>query len=86
MQYVNLSPMAILELAEAATRADAQGKRLRIETGVDLRGPFIKWKVGEGAWSPPFREAEVDPYRDATPAVTEANAPTLNKSLRFLNG
>lgn len=58
MQIVNLSPEAILYLAEAATRADAEGRRLRVA----FDGGTFKYKVGEGAWSPPHYD-QPDPYR-----------------------
>lgn len=58
MQIINLSPDAIIYLAEAATRADAEGRRLRVA----IDGDGFKFKVGEGMWSPPF-EDQPDPYR-----------------------
>lgn len=60
MQIVMLSKDAIIYLAEAATRADAEGKTLRV--AVD--GSTFKYKVGEGMWSVPFRDCH-DPYRNA---------------------
>ena len=49
MQIVELSSMDILALAEAVTRAEAQGRTFRV--AID-DGTF-KYKVGEGMWSPP---------------------------------
>ena len=58
MNIINLSTDAILHLAEAATRADAEGRRLR----VCVEGHAFKYKVGEGMWSPPFY-SQPDPYQ-----------------------
>ena len=58
MQIVNLSPEAIIRLSEAASRADAEGRRFRVA----IDGDGFKYKVGEGAWSPPFYD-QPDPYR-----------------------
>lgn len=58
MQIIKLSPEAIVYLAEAATRADAEGKSLRVA----VQGDTFKYKVGEGMWSPPFHD-QPDQYR-----------------------
>lgn len=44
---------ALLLLAEAATRADLEKKPLHIYTGNSKNGNYLKFKVGEGMWSPP---------------------------------
>lgn len=52
---VNLPPMVILYLAEAASRADSEGRTLRIATGSNAQGEmWVKWKIGEGVWTPPY--------------------------------
>lgn len=54
MSIVNLPDKAIIELAEAASYADLQGYRLRIETGTNRQGEaWIKWDCGRG-WTPPI--------------------------------
>lgn len=55
MQNVcDLEPFDIIMLAEAATRADMEGSKLRVQTG-DMQGrAYLKFKVGEGMWSPPL--------------------------------
>ena len=74
MQIVNLSEYAILCLAEAATRADAEGKRLRV--AVD--GDSFKFKVGEGMWSAPFYD-QPDPYRDTAKHEDGCLHPVCNE-------
>lgn len=59
MQIVNLSTHDTLLLAEAATRAVAEGRRFRVATD----GDTFKYKVGEGSWTPPLYD-QPDPYRD----------------------
>lgn len=59
MRIVKLSHDAVIYLAEAATRADAQGSYLRVA----IDGNSFKYKVGEGGWSPPFYD-QPDPHRD----------------------
>lgn len=68
-QIVSLSAEAILFLAEAATRADAEEKRLRISIGTTGGGAtWLKFKVGEGMWTPAFFD-DYDPYRDGPVTV-----------------
>ena len=78
MQIVNLSPEAILYLAEAATRADAQGRRLRVAFNPPTKDApaSLSYKVGEGMWSPPWYDTE-DPYRDLSKARKETIANTV---------
>ena len=63
MMIVNLSPAAILYIAEAATRADNEGKRLRLSFGQSNGVNTVSYKVGEGGWSPPHYD-HLDPYAD----------------------
>jgi hypothetical protein len=51
---VELSPTSILTLAERLTHADAEGRRVRICTGTDAHGTWIKWAIGGEPWTPPF--------------------------------
>lgn len=65
MNIVNLSTAAILHIAEAATRADANGQPFRLAFDHDGNARCVKFKVGESVWSAPFYdERESDPYRD----------------------
>lgn len=50
MRIIQLTTMEIIELAEAATRADAEGKAFRLACD----GGGIKYKVGGGMWSAPI--------------------------------
>jgi hypothetical protein len=50
---VRLTPMQILNLAERLTYADANGRSVRIMTGTDKVGPFIKYDIGSG-WTAPI--------------------------------
>ena len=61
MPIVNLSASAIVQIAEAITRADAEGVRFRIAFSQSGGVNNISYKVGEGAWSPPFYD-QPDPY------------------------
>lgn len=54
MQIVNLSPKTILTLSEAASRADAEDRDLRLAFGTEGGLTWVKFKVGGGMWSPPF--------------------------------
>ena len=75
MQIVNLSPAAILHIAEAASRADAEGKRFRLAFNRgygDVQPASVSFKVGEGMWSAPFYD-EPDPYRDLGAAQHESH-------------
>lgn len=54
---VNLPPMEIIRLAEAATYADLNGYRLRIQTGTDRYGGWVKWDCGRG-WVAPVYSRE----------------------------
>jgi hypothetical protein len=50
---MELSPGTILLLAERLSYADMAGKTFRIATGTDNKGnKWLKYKVGEGTWSP----------------------------------
>lgn len=73
MQIVNLSPAAILYLAEAATRADAEGRKLRVNFGQSNGINTLSYKVGEGAWSPPFYD-QPDEYA-SPPRLTSQARP-----------
>jgi hypothetical protein len=70
MQIVNLSEAAILFIAEAATRADNEGRRMRLSFGQTNGVNSVAYKVGEGMWSAPFYD-QPDPYRDEEP-MTES--------------
>lgn len=50
---VRMRPMTILLLAEALTRADLHAKSVRIATGSDANGNWVKWDDGSG-WTPPY--------------------------------
>ena len=52
--------MYIWSIAEAASRAESEGRRFRVNVDADGN---LTYKVGEGMWSPPF-ESTPDPYRD----------------------
>lgn len=52
---IELPNMVIAYLAEAVTRAMAEGKAFRLVTGQNRQGEqWVKWKVGEGMWTPPM--------------------------------
>lgn len=53
------SPDFLAMFAEAVTRADMNGQSFR----VDVTDGVLKFKVGEGMWSPPFHSTP-DAYRD----------------------
>jgi hypothetical protein len=59
--YFDPGHYALDWLAEAVTRAQAEGRSLRInieqsiEPGTGELGYALKYKVGEGMWSPPMR-------------------------------
>ncbi len=67
MQIVNLSREAIIRIAEASSRADAEGRKFRIafnpENLATCEPASICYKVGEGMWSAPFTD-QPDEYRD----------------------
>lgn len=69
MNIVNLSEAATLHIAEAASRADAEGRRFRLsfapaqEFSDGSGRASVSYKVGEGMWSAPFYD-QPDPYRD----------------------
>jgi hypothetical protein len=50
---VRLTPSLILEMAEMLTGADYRGKSVRIVTGTDKNGTWIKYDAGSG-WTPPL--------------------------------
>jgi hypothetical protein len=54
------SPDFLPALAEAVTRADLNGQSFRIS----VENGILKYKVGEGGWSPPVRSTP-DAHRDA---------------------
>lgn len=54
---VRLYPIIILHLAEVLTRADLEGRSVRICTGTDSEGAWVKWDAGHG-WTPPFYSQE----------------------------
>ncbi len=73
MQIINLSTDAILMIAEAATRANAEGRRFRLafnpgydpKAEIPIRPASVSYKVGEGMWSAPlYDQIDDDPYRD----------------------
>ena len=61
MPIVNLSTIAILRIAEAAARAHAEGKRFRLCFAQSNGVNNVSYKVGEGAWSPPYYD-QTDEY------------------------
>jgi hypothetical protein len=66
--HFNGGSAAVTQLRVAAQVAEQERRTLRIETGsTELPDGgtrnWLKFKVGEGMWSPPFYE-DVDPYRD----------------------
>lgn len=50
---VRLPVMTLLSLLEQATAADARGSTIRICTGRDKNGNWVKWDAGYG-WTPPY--------------------------------
>jgi hypothetical protein len=66
--YFNAGSAVVTQLRVAAQVAEEDKRSLRFETGSTelpdgtVRN-WLKWKVGEDMWSPPFYE-DVDPYRD----------------------
>lgn len=57
MEIVAIAPGSneMWSLAEAATRAGAEGRTLRLAFGTSNDGMnWVKFKVGEGMWSPPL--------------------------------
>jgi hypothetical protein len=50
---VKLSTAQVLELAEMLTRADLEGKAVRILTGVSDKGSYVMYDTG-GGWTPPL--------------------------------
>lgn len=76
MQIVNLSFAATLHIAEAASRAIAEGKSFRLSYHNGDPRPSIAYKVGEGVWSAPFYDdRESDPYRDAHTHAPQDTCP-----------
>lgn len=64
MQIVNLSEAAMAHIAEASSRAMAEGRRFRLSFGVENHVTHVSYKVGEGMWSAPFYDDMAnDPYR-----------------------
>lgn len=53
MQVVQLSTEAVIYLAEAASRANAEGKTFLVA----IDGHTFKYKVGQDMWSPPFYDS-----------------------------
>ena len=52
---IELTTMTNMLMAEATTRAMAEGKPFRLVTGMNPQGEqWVKWKVGEGMWTPPM--------------------------------
>lgn len=66
--FFNHDSRVLNELFEALQSANARNRTMRFETGStempdgSVRN-WLKFKVGEDMWSPPFYE-DVDPYRD----------------------
>lgn len=66
--HFNAGSAVITQLRVACQAAEEDSRALRVETGTTVlpdggRRNWVKFKVGEGAWSPPFYE-DTDPYRD----------------------
>ena len=51
---VRLEPALTLSLAERLTFADLKGLSVRICTGRDSRGTWIKYDIGNTGWTPPL--------------------------------
>lgn len=47
-----LTAEQVITLAERLTHADLEGCRVRILTGTDKHGPWVKWAIGGGMWTP----------------------------------
>jgi len=50
IKYLGPNSAAMLNLLEAASQADVEGRSLRIL----FEGDTLRVKVGEGCWSPPY--------------------------------
>lgn len=50
---VRMDADTILTLAERLTHADMTGRSVRIATGKDSNGTWVKWDAGSG-WTPPY--------------------------------
>ena len=57
MNIVRLDQNTILHLAENLTAADLRGGSVRVMTGSDERGSYIKWDAGSG-WTPPYYDVD----------------------------
>jgi hypothetical protein len=55
---VRLSPQLILELAVVTTECDHKGHSLRVCTGTDATGAWLKYDAGHG-WTPPLYGVEL---------------------------
>lgn len=74
MQIVNLSSTAILYLAEAATRADNEGRKLRVNFAQVGGVNTFSFKVGEGMWTAPFYD---QPDEHASPVRKTVGSPSM---------
>jgi hypothetical protein len=57
MNIVSLDANTILRLAERLTYADLHGRRVRVMTGRDNIGSYIKWDAGSG-WTPAYYDVD----------------------------
>lgn len=58
MNIVSLDGDTILRLAERLTAADMQGRSVRIMTGSDNIGTYIKWAIGGDCWTPAYYDVD----------------------------
>lgn len=56
MKVIKLTPDEIVELSFLASKADVEHRTLR----VSVDGNSAKFKLGEGMWTPPMGEVEVN--------------------------
>jgi hypothetical protein len=73
---VRLDATTILLLAERLTYADLHGRSVRICTGTDSTGPWVKWDAGSG-WTPPYYG--VDLYGRRVSSHVEATGCNLSR-------
>lgn len=52
VNIAHLSEDQQADLARAIKVAESHGRTLRIATGTDKHGPFYKFAIGQGMWTP----------------------------------
>ncbi len=60
--YLEADHPLILTLNEALSRADLEGKHVRLWFGQDSNRYAVKYKIGEGMWSASYY-SDIDPNR-----------------------